>query len=128
MKDLNGIINNVMNDTVANTEWYLLALSAQELQGTLRAKKSFCLGDSFTQENTYPSQLADALGMTLTHDGIGWPCMTGGTNNAEGDGTNRSSAVDRIDTALASNPDVIILEFESNDGTTLCRWKISSTD
>jgi lysophospholipase L1-like esterase len=85
------------------------------IQSTFSGLKVFCLGDSFTQLALYQQYLINRLGVSVQTDGIGGSCIAGNTGNAEGDGTFRTPGVDRIDAALATNPNIIIIEFGSND-------------
>jgi lysophospholipase L1-like esterase len=81
----------------------------------LAGKTVFVIGDSFVQGNMIQGQLAPRLGVNVVSEGVSGSCIARGFENALNDGSLKVAIVDRIDAALTTNPDIIIIEGLSND-------------
>lgn len=81
-----------------------------------KGKKVYLIGDSFIGLDVYITTLEQKLGIVFsTIDGLGGSCIASGKENAEGDGTTRPSYVSRINLAVSSDADIILIETGGND-------------
>lgn len=129
----------VAGGSVSITRGYGIVLSPTTITGTgtITADKSlgqllysryqgqslFALGDSYTFSNLYQDSLHTQLGVTVTSRGVNGGYITGGQ------GGSATPLVDLIDSCLALNPDIILIQGGSNDmNASVPLGTIASTD
>lgn len=76
-----------------------------------QGKTALCFGDSYTYLRSYQSYLKNGLGVDTTSNGVSGSTITGVSSGTV-------SFVSRIDAALATNPDMIVIVTGGNDWST----------
>lgn len=115
------------------TNFATVAFAALALAGPSFSVNVACVGNSITEgygiwaDKKYPDHLQEMLGSDYTVSNFGVSSMTfaGGTIKS---GENRSSywTTEKFKTALASNPDIVVIELGTNDSkyfTDKCIWE-----